>query len=67
MRIAIRELFLVTTIVAVSVAWYVDHHRLAAVVNDQEERAECLKSMVAGALTKLDEYYPEWRKNDRPY
>jgi len=67
MKFSIRDLFLVTVIVAVCVAWWVDHRRAAEIDRwrlKEVERTEREKSAMAEAL---DKSWPGWRDDDGSY
>lgn len=54
MKFTIRDLFLVTVIVALAVGWWVDRSRLA-------DRAQMAENMSKGFEVLLDTLAPKWR------
>ncbi len=67
MRFSIRDLFLVTAIVALAIAWWVDRSRVASAKREFENDARSMsrffdanRSPYAGDAERMEEYFQKY-------
>jgi hypothetical protein len=63
LRFSIRELLLLTLIVALGFAWWVDHQRQVRDIESEYARAELFATELENMTGLLDKLAPPWRDN----